>query len=89
MERNARERAAEYFLDKENVDDVKVRFERLRKAFYEPPSVDNRDREQIIASVKNIVFLFLEAKMIQNKLKLKDVIPKFDLDGKGGQLRNN
>ena len=83
MEKNARDRAVEYFLDKENKDEIKVRYERLRKAFFEPPSVDNRDREKIITSVKNIVFLFLEAKMIENKLKLKDVIPKFDLTGKG------
>lgn len=86
MEKNARQRAVEYFLDKENKVEVKVRYDRLRRAFYEPPSVDNRDREKIIASVKNIVFLFLEAKMIENKLKLADVIPKFDLDGKGDVL---
>ena len=83
MELNARERAVEYFLDKENKDEIRVRYERLRRAFFAPPSVENKEREKIISSIKNIVFLFLEAKMKENKLKLVDVIPKFDLSGKG------
>jgi len=83
MIEGAIERAKEYFASKENKIDIKIRFDRLKKAFFAPPSVDNRDREKIITSVKNIVFLFLEAKMTSAGMKLKDLIPQFDLDGKG------
>lgn len=74
--------ATEYFFDKTNAIEIQVRFERLKKEFYASP-LDNKEREKVITSVKNIVFLYLEAKMIERGMKLKQIIPQFDLDGKG------
>ena len=74
--------ATDYFFDKANEVEIQVRFERLKKEFFSSP-LDNKEREKIITSVKNIVFLYLEAKMIEKGMKLKQIIPQFDLDGKG------
>jgi hypothetical protein len=76
------ERATEYFLDKVNATEVQIRFERLKKEFYSSP-LDNKEREKHITSIKNIVFLYLEHKMIDRGMKLKQIIPQFDKDGKG------
>lgn len=74
--------AAEFFEDKANKVDIQVRFERLKKEFYASP-LENKERESVISSVQNIVFLHLEAKMIERGMKLKQIIPQFDLEGKG------
>ena len=74
--------AAEFFEDKANKVEIQIRFERLKKEFYASP-LENKERESVISSVQNIVFLHLEAKMIERGLKLKQIIPQFDLEGKG------
>jgi hypothetical protein len=74
--------ASEYFEDKANKAEIQVRFERLKKEFYASP-LENKQRESVITSVQNIVFLNLEAKMIERGMKLKQIIPQFDLEGKG------
>jgi Ca2+-binding EF-hand superfamily protein len=74
--------ASDYFEDKTNKIEVQVRFERLKKAFYASP-LENKEREKVITSIQNIVFLHLEAKMIERGMTLKQIIPQFDLEGKG------
>ena len=76
-------RAAEYYVQEDHELEMELRMLKLKKAFFEPPSVDNAEREKIISNPKNIVFLFLEAKMAENEMELKEVIPKFDLNNKG------
>jgi hypothetical protein len=76
-------RAQEYHAQEEHALEMELRTVKLKKAFFEPPSVDNAEREKIISNPKNIVFLYLEAKMAESKMQLKEVIPKFDLNNKG------
>jgi hypothetical protein len=74
--------AGDYFADKANKIEVQVRLERLKRAFYASP-LENKEREKVITSIQNIVFLHLEAKMIERGMVLKQIIPQFDLEGKG------
>jgi hypothetical protein len=76
-------RAQEYYEQEDHALEMELRMLKLKKAFFEPPSVDNAEREKIISNPKNIVFLYLEAKMAESKMELKEVIPKFDLNNKG------
>jgi hypothetical protein len=78
----ARRRTAGYLADKDNEMAVQIKFERLRDKFYEPPSRDNVEREKRITSIKNIVFLYLESKLEENDLTIKEVMAKFDTDKK-------
>ena len=48
-----------------------------------PPCPENAAREKLMTDPKNIAFLYLQAKMEMEDLRLKDVIPKFDKDKKG------
>ena len=76
-------RAQEYYDQEDHALEMELRMLKLKKAFFEPPSVDNADREKIISDPKNLVFLYLEAKMTESRMELKEVIPKFDLNNKG------
>lgn len=78
----ARDRTAGYLADKDNEMAIQIKFERLREQFFEPPSRDNVQREKRITSIKNIVFLYLEAKLEENDLTIKEVMAKFDTDKK-------
>jgi len=62
---------------------MQMKFEKLKREFYAPPSVDNRAREEIIANPKNIVILYLANLLKQRKLTLKRVLQKFDVGHKG------
>lgn len=62
---------------------MQMKFEKLKREFYAPPSIDNKDREAIIANPKNVVILFLENVLKQRKLNLKRVLQKFDVGHKG------
>jgi Ca2+-binding EF-hand superfamily protein len=74
--------ASEYFEDKANKVEIQVRLERLKREFFASP-LENKEREKVITSVQNIVFLHLEAKMNERGMRLKQIIPQFDLEGKG------
>lgn len=52
------------------------------KEFRQSP-LDDREREKLITNMKNIAFLFLDQKLIQKGMRLKDVVPQFDKENKG------
>lgn len=79
----AKKRLNEYFQQKENKIAITMRFEKLKREFYAPPSKDNIDREKVLTNPKNIVFLYLDAKLQEYQLKMKDIISKFDVDSRG------
>lgn len=67
----------------ENKVAMQMKVEKLKREFYAPPSVDNKDREAIIANPKNVVFLYLENTLKQRKINLSRVVKKFDVGHKG------
>ena len=40
-----------------------MKFEQLKREFFQPPTPENREREQILSSYKNILFLYIQGKM--------------------------
>jgi Ca2+-binding EF-hand superfamily protein len=49
----------------------------------EPPKPENPTRENRLTSPKNIVFLYLEQKLTELELTMKEAIGKFDKESKG------
>lgn len=76
-------RAREFCANKENKLELRIRFDRVVREFHQPPSSDNEQREAIIKSPANIVFLFMDAKLASKNMKLRDIIPQFDTEKKG------
>lgn len=79
----ARARITAYIENKDNKLAIEMKFEQLKRDFFQPPTPDNVEREQILSSVKNIVFLHLQAKLRADLIKLSDIMPKFDKGKKG------
>ena len=48
-----------------------------------PSALENPEREIRLTSSKNIVFLYLDAKLQEQGISLIEAIPKFDKDNKG------
>ena len=42
---------------------IDMKFEQLKREFFQPPTPENREREQILSSYKNILFLYIQGKM--------------------------
>lgn len=80
---NAAKRIRAYVTDPQNERAVEMRFEKLTREFFMPPAKENMDREKILANAKNLVFLYLDAKVRKDNLKMEAVVYKFDKDKKG------
>lgn len=79
----ARSVMREYIGNKSNTFVIQMKFDRLKKDFFAAPTPELQERERILTSPKNFVFLYLDAKLRMENLELQKVIPKFDKDGKG------
>jgi hypothetical protein len=62
---------------------IQMRMEKLKEEFLEPPKPENPTRENRLTSPKNIVFLYLEQKLTELELTMKEAIGKFDKESKG------
>ena len=80
---NAIQAATEYYQNIENEKDMINRVELLTVAFYDPPSVDNVAKEKQMTSPKNIIFLYIAARLEEQGATLSDVVFTCDKDGKG------
>ena len=40
-----------------------MKFEQLKREFFQPPAPENRERELILSSYKNILFLYIQGMM--------------------------
>lgn len=79
----AKNRIAAYVEEPGNKLAIEMRFERLKREFFEPPGPENKEREKILTSHKNIVFLYLDAKLRHDGLDMTKVIFKFDKEKRG------
>jgi hypothetical protein len=48
----------------------------------QPPTPENQEREKILSSLKNITFLYIQAKLRAELIDLHDLLPKFDMGHK-------
>ena len=48
-----------------------MKFEQLKREFFQPPTPENREREQILSSYKNILFLYIQGKMAMMMVRMR------------------
>ncbi len=72
-----------YISNPENELAIEMKFNKLKREFFAPPSRENREREKALTSHKNIVFLFLEAKLRFDNLTMEKVLFKWDEKKRG------
>ncbi len=80
---NIQRRIDAYIADEYNQLAIQMKFEKLKREFFAPPSRENAAREIILTSHKNIVFLFLDAKLRNDNLTMQKVLYKWDKDKRG------
>lgn len=73
----ARVRVEGYLADKESQLAIQMKFEKLKREFYAAPTPEWEAREKILTSPKNIVFLYLERKMVNDGVTLENIVAKF------------
>jgi len=73
----AKTRTTVYLENKDSILAIDMRFEKLKREFFVPPTDEWQEREKILTSPKNIVFLYLEKKMELDGLTLESVVMKF------------
>ena len=66
-----------YLNNEESALGIKMKFEKLKREFFAAPTEETEEREKILSSPKNIVFLYLEKKMEKDGITLENVIAKF------------
>lgn len=79
----AKSRITAYIENKDNKLAIEMKFEQLKREFFQPPTPENVERERVLSFLKNIVFLYLQAKLRADLIKLSDLLPKFDKGKKG------
>mmetsp|Transcript_21860 Transcript_21860/g.48872 ORF Transcript_21860/g.48872 Transcript_21860/m.48872 type:complete len:1042 (-) Transcript_21860:89-3214(-) len=79
----AKNRISAYIENKENRMAIDMKFDALKRDFFQPPTPENAAREGILSSLKNITFLYIQAKLRAELIDLHDLLPKFDLGHKG------
>ena len=79
----AKMRIDAYIKDDYNKLAIEMKFEKLKREFFAPPSRENRAREIVLTSHKNIVFLFLDAKLRNDNLTMEKVLYKWDEHKRG------
>ena len=80
---NAREEALAYIASKESKVDMETRLIRLKQEFYKVPGPATSEREKMLCSTQNIVFLYIEAKLLSAGQLIEHVIKSFDTENKG------
>ncbi len=79
----AKRRIDAYCADEYNKMAIEMKFEKLKREFFAPPCRENQDREVILTSHKNIVFLYLDAKLRNDDLTMEKVLFKWDKEKRG------
>jgi hypothetical protein len=79
----ARSRITSYIENKENALAIEMKFELLKREFFQPPTPENAAREKLLSSLKNIVFLYVQAKLRADMIKMADLMPRYDKGKKG------
>lgn len=79
----AKERMAAYIENKENESALDMKFEALKRDFYAFPSPETKERERMHSSYRNILFLYIEAKIRYEGYSLEKLIADYDHLKKG------
>jgi len=77
MVEEARVRVEGYLAEKDSQLAIKMKWDKLKREFFAAPTPEWEAREKILTSPKNIVFLYLERKMINDGISLENIVAKF------------
>jgi multidrug efflux pump subunit AcrA (membrane-fusion protein) len=79
----AKDRTTGYIENPDNKLAIEMKLQVLKKEFFANPSPETRERERILSSYRNIMFLYIDAKLRADGVEMSDLIPRFDIGGKG------
>jgi hypothetical protein len=82
MERT-KERTISYIENPENKLTIDLKFEQLKREFHANPTPETREREKMLSSYKNILFLFIDAQLKKERIELPELYSRYDLAKKG------
>lgn len=83
MLERTKERCVAYIENPENKLAIDLKFETLKREFHANPAPETKEREKMLASFKNILFLFIDAQLKRDKIELDDLFKRFDATSKG------
>ena len=75
--------AQAYTTSPEAKQDMEVRLIKLKSDFYRTPGPATSEREKQLCSPKNIVFLYIEAKLMSLGVVMEHMVEEFDKEKKG------
>jgi hypothetical protein len=78
-----KDRIANYIENPDNKLAMELKFQQLKREFHANPSPETKERERVLSSYKNILFLYIEAKLTLEKRNIQDLVPEFDIGEKG------
>jgi hypothetical protein len=79
----AKDRITGYIENPDNKLALELRFQQLKREFFANPTPETKEREKILSSYKNILFLYIEAKLLLENKDIHDIIPAYDNGSKG------
>lgn len=79
----ARNRMTGYIENPDNKLAIDMKVEALKREFFANPTPESKAREKVLSSFRNIMFLYIDAKLKADDIKIADLIPRFDVKGKG------
>eukprot|EP01040_Poterioochromonas_malhamensis_P005054 gene5054-5417_t len=79
----AKDRITAYIENPDNKLAIDLKFQQLKREFYANPSPETKERERILSSYKNILFLHIEAKLLLENKDIMDLVVEFDKEKKG------
>lgn len=78
-----KDRTIAYIENPDNKLSIDLKFEQLKREFHANPTPETREREKMLSSYKNILFLFIDAQLQKEKIELSELYNRYDLNKKG------
>eukprot|EP00981_Chlorochromonas_danica_P014826 scaffold8997_cov171-Ochromonas_danica.AAC.1 len=79
----AKERVTVYLENKENLPAFEMKFQSVKRDFFAYPTPETKERERTLASYRNILFLYIEARIKYDGLTVDKIIEDYDHLKKG------
>ncbi|MGL1475033.1 hypothetical protein ACSTIT_23580, partial [Vibrio parahaemolyticus] len=70
----AKDRITAYVENPDNKLAIDLKFQQLKREFFANPSPETRERERVLSSYKNILFLYIEAKLLLENKEIMDLL---------------
>lgn len=79
----AKDRITSYIDNPENKLALELKMQQLKREFHANPTPETKEKERILSSYRNILFLYLDAKLTLENRHIMELLPDFDRGQKG------